>query len=107
MAEHTPGPWRYSGLANVYAYYVHHLLHSRVVACVPADELEGGEEERQANAHLIAAAPELKAAGALALNQLSYALQRASFEENNVATTAIGIAMSKLRAALAKAEGRS
>lgn len=63
MSKHTPGPWHYGGIENVYAYHQgpHGFLHSRVVALVPAAELEGGEDERRANARLIAAAPELLA----------------------------------------------
>lgn len=63
MSNHTPGPWHYGGIENVYAYHQgpHGFLHSRVVALVPAAELEGGEDERRANARLIAAAPETAA----------------------------------------------
>ena len=64
MSEHTPGPWHYGGIARIYAYHEgpHKFLHSRVVSLVPAAELENGEDERRANARLIAAAPELLAA---------------------------------------------
>jgi hypothetical protein len=63
MSEHAPGPWHYGGFTNIYAYHQgpHGFLHSRVVSLVPAAELEGGEDERRANARLIAAAPETAA----------------------------------------------
>ena len=93
--KHTPGPWHYGGHTNIYAYYQRELLHSRVVACVPAAEVDGGKKERQANARLIAAAPDL-------LDALNRVMQE--WNERKHLTLATRQAID---AAISKAEGRS
>ena len=104
--RHTPGPWR---VVNVNG-------HTVIVIAKPGTILQyeianfhnfSTSIEQEANARLGAAAPELLEASGLALNQLSYALQSASFEGDPVALGSISSAMKKLRAAIAKAEGRS
>ncbi len=83
--KHTPGPWTYDA-ANTGS-----ILHPYGVVQV------GGEsEEREANARLIAAAPEL----------LEVAKRMLAFEQRLLASNDGGPQLaSDIRAAIAKAEG--
>lgn len=97
----TPGPWKVStspGAAVTTRCIVHELskgtrLLSRHVATVSA---HGPDVENEANAHLLAAAPELLAA----------CKQAVEFLDNGPGGTGIDAACVRVRAAIAKAEGR-
>ncbi len=85
---HTPGPWwpyRKQGYSNLFIGSGTHDVAEATHA--------GGEEHRQANAQLIAAAPELLAA-------LNYMV------ENAEADGWSELMLSDAKAAIAKAEGR-
>jgi len=83
----TPGPWAVSAVNK---YIVHPIANPRFGICITNDEDEPTAED-EANAHLIAAAPEL-------LEQLIHA--RAFVPANQPTLRA------SINAAIAKAEGR-
>ena len=95
MSEHTPGPWKIerhydSGYKNISAQK--HTALAQVVWCM---EDEDRSPECEANAHLIAAAPEL-------LDALCYLLEASSGQGPHEQWLA---AMDQARAAIAKATG--
>jgi hypothetical protein len=93
VIPHTPGPWIVGPLFEIRALPIGRK--ARIVA----QALMGAGitfEERAANAHLIAAAPDLLAA----LKNLVRKIER-----DNLSTTA-GMGTAKARTAIAKAEGR-
>lgn len=61
MSEHTPGTWFFDGSTFICARTVYKVDRSRIVASVHSFELRGGDNEKQANGRLIAAAPETAA----------------------------------------------
>jgi hypothetical protein len=94
-AQHTPGPWRHE--QGAFGLYISALWQDDVrkrirVADMPAEEMD---PETEANARLIAAAPELLEA----LRRFANAMEQRSYPElQGVASDAF--------AAIAKAEGR-
>ncbi len=112
MSKHTPGPWRIGGL-------VRQIMEDRkgrgaktegfdrVVAVMPPWH-EDNSTELEANAHLIAAAPELLEALA-ALTKMCGAVQ--VFEQGDASVRGVKWAgdfmatLEKAQAAIAKAEG--
>lgn len=61
-AQHTPGPWRLSGPDHFYDYTIQGPTEELAIAAAVNGEMRrmGGElAEHEANARLIAAAPEL------------------------------------------------
>ena len=95
MSKHTPGPWVVVGSRTKYveARLVGSLMQE-VAACGPTLADEGYGQQQEANARLIAAAPELLRAAIAALTIVNNAYPYGSIA-------------SDLRAAIAKAEGRS
>lgn len=86
--KHTPGPWE--------AFGGHVLEHSRRIRICQCDELPGQSDmELNANAALIAAAPELLAA----LESLS------EFADNHTPLHSGALVWTEARSAIAKATG--
>lgn len=95
MSGHTKGPWESSGTA-VYAVEGREIIYG-------AHNTRGGtEEERKANARLIAAAPELLAACDDAQKFLAYD----DDTDGDALRAMIDQARDLLSAAIAKAEGK-
>ena len=94
MSEYTPGPWIY----DAGAFYAKCQLNERGMTRESpiAEMLNGREDDYEANARLIAAAPELLEACELALKVL---------EQSGMITRQLLDADRKLRAAIAKAKG--
>lgn len=92
--KHTPGPWQRSGMRSRSPEYKGHGVgpDGDVVVVVPYNDAD--HAECMANAHLIAAAPDLLDACIEALSQMrDYADTHPSYK--------------KIADAIAKAEGRS
>ena len=71
MSKHTPGPWksRASGARSA-SFSVIAEMDERLVASVPPRFHGPGDSDGQANARLIAAAPDLLEACALTINRV-------------------------------------
>jgi hypothetical protein len=96
-SKHTPGPWRASRhCSSIYADLPNHDE--------PIAEIVGSNE---ANAHLIAAAPELLAALQELRNGgwLNFIFDKVAEETRGGPLTKADAVVSKARAAIAKAEG--
>lgn len=87
-AKHTPGPWRRNGHTSIES-------KDRWIASTDSGGVKGFSED-VANAHLIAAAPELLEALKAALPHLQWANIHGSRCDEQIAQT---------QAAIAKAEG--
>lgn len=102
-AQHTPGPWVANVTfpidnATVFAEAEFDDIHSAPIAsCADHDEQRRSVAECQANARLIAAAPDLLAAARAMANKL--VIEFGFLEHQHE--------LSQLRAAVAKAEPRS
>lgn len=105
---HTPGPWLIAD-DGLFVYALHHYGWSKGAPCmvnrfsarVDALTHQGGTvEEAKANAHLIAASPDLLAALKELLEDPDYQI---AIGGNPHAVDAM---LSRARAALAKAEGK-
>lgn len=98
--EHTAGPWHLEWNADDHSGIFIHAGHNTYVASVyPADEELGFTDENEANARLIAAAPELLEACYQALDHIG------SEQEGDEEAEARVFAF--LEAAIAKARGQS
>jgi hypothetical protein len=98
--KHTPGPWTIEDPMEGEWWIVQANLPAyewRTIASIPQGDLEEGfpQEVVEANARLLAAAPELLVA-----------LQRAEIELNTYLGELSATALPMVRAAIAKAEGR-
>ena len=93
-ATHTPGPWRFEWDGRPTWSCVRHRVKGEWQVAVTDDLIDEHPEESEANARLIAAAPELLAA----LKEALYAVT----EIDNAHKS-----LRQMRAAIAKAEGRS
>ena len=90
--QHTPGPWAVSPYNNI---------TSRNGTVAKTEQMPGNyESEQKANAHLIAAAPDLLSAARNAANVLA-ALAMGQLAAINPDSNAL----KELRAAISKAEG--
>jgi len=112
-AQHTPGPWRYEAAGEQRAD--NDMRHGVVAECndlwvaacyrsgtsAPNEKSSQAEAEAEANARLIAAAPDLLAASQQAMLAFTFngktAQGRALHQD----------ALRKIRAAIARAEGRT
>jgi hypothetical protein len=92
MTKHTPGPWVQEG---------RHVEAFDGKECVMGIEIYGPEDEALANARLIAAAPELLEVLRFTLAELEVSAIRDGLEPEEL------VAVTKARAAIAKAEGRT
>lgn len=105
MSEHTPGPWKVetvrtsSGICHTIGPFPFH--GKKAHACIYADYPSVGPEERalEANARLIAAAPELLAA------LKAYLVAKPQCECSDHSGCPMASARVLARAAIAKAEG--
>lgn len=92
---HTPGPWRYGNSSkNLDQFFVGNNDYTKSIALIDSFHVE-----HEANAKLIAAAPELLEACKLAIDELK---ESATALDGQSHETMIKI----LEAAIAKAEGR-
>lgn len=97
----TPGPWFISGSMTKYVEArIGGGWVQEVAACGPTDADGGYGVHQQANAHLIAAAPELYEALEETMSRL-----KAVMTSGDYAYTAIECALHDAHAALAKARG--
>lgn len=114
MSAHTPGPWRYDettlsicrGLVSIEDVGAFQVMPAKdaqhAIAYVPNDL---AREEQEANARLIAAAPELLAACREALKWQDED-EFGNAVPDEFCTPAYQAFRAQLRAAIAKAEGR-
>ena len=100
--KHTPGPWSY-GPSTLYdrGFYINHSRDTNDIATTVNSRVRH-VAETEANARLIAAAPELLAACASARG----ALHRAAEDRYDVTPQWLLDAVDELVKAIAKAEGR-
>lgn len=108
-AKFTPGPWvagevRYAGRVRLVQHDGARGFVAEVQAPVVRDELD--ETTRDANAHLIAAAPEMLDALRFAEIDLERLIDRIDRTGAAVATGHSVVVVDRVRAAIAKAEGR-
>ena len=105
MTEHTPGPWRWywreeadikGDIADCGVFHEKHPGHAYAIARCPQYE---NREQWEANARLIAAAPDL-------LQALKGAAEVIDACVRNTATVPIPGISRIMRAAIAKAEGK-
>lgn len=106
MSKHTPGPWRLNDVGNVESEAVHNIA---VVYSAAGQEGWSGSDfdtlaHCEANARLIAAAPELYDAADAALNVLIACCVPAGGVDDRAA---ILEAQNMLRSAIAKATGEA
>lgn len=85
--EHTPGPWVTAGWKNLVINAYQGTPDQCTICCAPGGSRNASIEEMQANARLIAAAPEtaaerdrLKAMNAELIESLDWLLQAADTE---------------------------
>ena len=91
MSKHTPGPWALSSGAS-------HVIAARGGGICKLDSIHGAYQDQAANAHLIAAAPDMLEA----LKRIEYGLtQDARTADGWTKADAVACA----QAAIAKAEG--
>jgi hypothetical protein len=110
-AKHTPGPWRVSGCMSGNMALIEHGAageHSPIIAEVSSD---GGSLPRDANAALIAAAPELLAELRSSVKMMVNALDNMAYlfpaktPEAQVWRDMLKTKVREARAAIAKATG--
>jgi len=105
--QHTPGPWRHR-INGRDAFIIYELDHGRIAYL--QDPVHGRDETLEANARLIAAAPELLAAldDLLAYAESTHQAQaaKAAHKPNQWQTGFVNV-MTAARAAIARAEGRT
>lgn len=92
---HTPGPWRWNHFPDNESY----LEDSHSASVIEGSIVTADNEEREANARLIAAAPDL-------LEAARYVIEDAVSDMPATARVT-KISLDALRAAIAKAEGRA
>jgi hypothetical protein len=95
MSKHTPGPWVIDCGQDNHGFYYYELHASP----------EQPKWEAEANARLIAAAPELQACKQMLHEGLVGIGTRHAFDEHYIEQ--VRVALSMMRAAIAKAEERS
>ena len=111
-AKFTPGPWHvhveveqhglYRGSRSVYVCSSAGWPEGQLARVSVQDDLE----EREANAHLIAAATDLDAAAGIAITALSFEQENAISRQDPIAFAQITSAKNALIAAQNKARGR-
>lgn len=98
--KHTPGPWTIEGHPQGTGFRVADA-NKRSVAAFPSTSRRP-DDERIANARLIAAAPELLAA----LKEAHRLLPSLIHTSTDIDAVELGDAIERARAAIARAEGR-
>ena len=109
MMEHTPGPWRIEERHG----HSSDGLPRWVITADSVDRLAicsrrgvHSDEEAEANARLIRAAPELLAACVALIDAAGKSMDIVTHDDDGHPLSAIGLARKQARAAIAKAEGR-
>lgn len=102
ITAHTPGPWRIGDAGHTVFGPKTALTSPVSIVTLWQRTPNCGREERQANAHLIAASPELLAALVEALPWVEAQLDDPVNKPGSVQAVA-----NRIRAAIAKAEGRT
>jgi hypothetical protein len=98
MSKHTPGPWEaVEFIEGHVAYFIREKASGQVVASV--GNFDGDGSDRESDAMLVAAAPDLLAACEAVLTNLDYLAE--TWGQEGVTRTV----QDKLRAALVKATG--
>lgn len=108
--RHTPGPWRLVRMDDAERYDIgvsRDLPGFRLVATVDFGFVEPAETEQHANARLIAAAPDLLQAAKHWLHLHEQGMVSREAATKMYDSGQIPSAIETLRAAIAKAEGRS
>jgi hypothetical protein len=105
MSAHTPGPWsRFAPLGLVGNWWAEHLPEGSLVIATGNDAgdrvIAATPSQQDANAHLIAAAPDLYAALEAALSLLTADLR-------TVSDSTYKATVGQIRSAIAKARGGS
>jgi hypothetical protein len=101
--SHTPGPWRATQcLADPGTWTIRNTAENRAIARVRARDAEGLDIDTEANARLIAAAPDLLAACKEAERILHAYFASPNTNEGRRATAIMNL----IRTAIARAEGR-
>jgi hypothetical protein len=109
MSKHTAGPWnviyKFGTSVGISSgkpqQYVNGEAQDQIVMIVPCAEHNGGDEATKANAHLIAAAPDLLEA----LESIVFK-DREAFDEDGWARVSFS-AITKCADAIAKARGEA
>lgn len=101
MNNHTPGPWKAVEANTDYSGTFNRILSISDAEIAPARAYGDTEEQRHANARLIAAAPDLLAALESAA---SWVGQYEELPDHAPAARAMGVV---IRAAIARARGES
>ena len=102
--KHTPGPWR---MLDVSIVTGSGLTAKPVAQVWRRWEVEGGAEETEANAHLIAAAPDLFKALKACLFEIDQEIEQRKCSGNDEDWAAMQRLSDSAHAAIAKAEGRA
>ena len=104
-AQHTPGPWKLDGAANTNDLDI--IAPTGRITMLDCEISEVSEDVLTANAHLIAAAPDLLAALQNCVNVLSLALPLFDDEstDDKDSREEVGSVLDAARDALAKATG--
>jgi hypothetical protein len=100
---HTPGPWKASASGAVFAT----TPDNDIIGVADCRTVDTDRFEREANARLIAAAPELLEACQLALNDYAIVNERITTLEGIERLHPFTIGPEQLKAAIAKATGES
>ena len=105
MAKHTPGPWHITGELGEWVNDKYQMNICRVNSTVSMGPngvtRSDGTHSRDANARLIAAAPDLLEASIAIAKDLASYIEAFEIHTGSVEHSALG----RLRAAIAKAEG--
>ena len=99
--KHTPGPWKAVNGDNDLSGYFIRILSISDAEIAPARAYGDNKEQRQANARLIAAAPELLAALQLVENCNNYT------SDGCPVSYELQAALTEVRAAIRKATGEA
>lgn len=105
VAAHTPGPWFYDGQNGCGAHVIH--VREGEIAEAFGDTWSDDGQQAEANAHLIAAAPELLAALEYVASVLNMTdPEHEDFADSGADTVqALCEGEAQIRAAIAKAKG--
>jgi hypothetical protein len=111
MSGFTPGPWRINkdskntGYAVVAAQPKHHGGGTAICTVRPSLRTDDAYDEAEANARLIAAAPEMYEMTKLFARYLAYEIKKQEWDGDDEGANLKSYTLAQVRAALDKAEG--